>query len=375
MDIRGLVLVNTRGDEAPLSFASPPLPLMDVAGRSPLLRIVKRMESFGISPVTAVIEESLPSFHRPRLLPPEIECRAAAPERFWRAAENAFNDLAQSGAELVLLVRMGGYAEIDFEKLIQFHLERRGRVSRAEHETGILDVFCLSAFRRNDAASLLRSGLNRCRSECDSFLDQGYHNGLSDARDLRQLAIDVLTLKTESRPAGKEIRPGVWLGSSVRLEKHSRILAPAFIGASTTVRDAAVITRCSAIEHHAHIDCGTVVENCTVLPYTSIGAGLDLAHSVAGMGRIVNLRRGIAVEVVDPHLLCEVSEHITERLAGAAAEWPRRIWRGLFGEAGQGESSTQPALDSRSKIRPESAPEHSGELATNLAIARRYGDQ
>lgn len=374
MDIRGLILVNNDADsEERLSFSSPALALLDVAGCSPMLRLAKRLETCGVGPVMAVVEEAIP-FSRARVLPGEMECRAASPDRFWRAAESAFNDLAQNGAELVVLIRLGAYAEVDFERLIQFHLERRGRVSRVMHETGAgLEIFCLSASRRNDAASLLRSGLTRCRSECDSFLDSGYMNPLSDARDMRQLAIDVLTLKTQSRAAGCEVRPGIWLGSGTRVEKQARILAPAFVGDSVLVRDATVITRCTSVEHHAQIDCGTVVENCTVLPYTTIGAGLDLAHSVAGMGRIINLRRGVAVQVVDPHLLGQISESIGERMAVAAGHWPRRIWRGLFGDAGRQEPAAEPVQEGR-QLLPDTAHE-SADLTTNLAIARRYGDQ
>ena len=372
MDIRGLILVNNEAEgEVRLGLKAVPLALLDVAGFSPLQRTVKRLESFGISPVTAIVEEAPAAFERALVLPTEIECRAAPADRFWRAAENAFGDLVQGGAEIVVLVRLAAYAEIDFEKFIQFHLDRRCRVSRVAHATAALQIFCLSASRRNDAASLFRSGLTRCRSECDSVLDEGYVNPLSDARDLRQLAIDVLTLKTQSRPAGREVRPGIWMGNGARVEKGARVLAPAFVGDSALVRDSAVITRCTAIEHHAQIDCGTIVENCTVLPYARLGAGLDLAHSVAGFGQIVNLRRGAAVEVVDPQILGQVSERIAPRLVGAAIRLPRRVLRGVNGPARRRE----PGLGRSPRIVPDSAHESSAELASNLAIARRYGNE
>src|SRR5256885_813574 len=160
-----------------------------------------------------------------------------------------------------------------------------------------LQIFCISASRRNDAASLFRTQLTRCRTECPLLEHEGYFNPLADARDLRQFAIDVLIRQTQTCPAGAEAKPGVWIAPGALIEKGARILAPAFVGSFARVRSGAVITRCSSVERHAVVDCGTVIENSTVLPFSYVGAGLDLAHSVAGMGRIVNLHRDVTVEI------------------------------------------------------------------------------
>jgi hypothetical protein len=379
MDVRALILVNSSDDDAEerLPFASPPLPLLDVAGHSPLVRMARRLEHCGISPVVAVVEERQPAFARAAMLPPGIDCRAAVPERFWRAAENAFSDMATSGADLVLVIRMGAYAEIDFERFLHFHLEQHSRVSRIIQEAETLDILCINGSRRNDAASLFRSRLAHCRSGCEYFVHHGYINRLSDARDLRQFAIDILTLKTETATGGTEVRPGIWAASGACIEKGSRILAPAFIGASALIRNAAVITRCTSVENHAQIDCGTVVENCSVLAYTSVGACLDLSHSVAGLGQIVHLRRGVVTEVADEKLLGQVPRSVGERLAGAAVQLPRKIWRGLFGGMDQQEPAMEPDLSSGSSelLQGACGSETSRELAPNLVIARRYGDQ
>jgi len=381
MDVRGLILVHSENEVAvPLEdrvpFVSPPLALLDVAGYSPMLRMAKRMEEFGIAPVVAVVEEQRPSFARARILPAQLDCRAASPQRFWRAAESAFNDQATSGADLVVVVRLGGYAEIDFERFIRYHLERQCRVTRAIHEAQTLDILCINGSRRNDAASLFRSGLGRCRSECEYFVHQGYINALADARDVRQFAIDILTLKTETPSAGSEVRPGVWIAPGACVEKGARLLAPSFIGASALIRDGAVITRCATVEHHAQIDCGTVVENCTVLAYTSVGACLDLAHAVAGFGQIAHLRRGVVTDVADTKLLGQVSQTIGERLAESAAQLPRKIWKSLFGGTDHPDA-LEPALGpAPSQVLQEAcSQEPSAEMSPHLVIARRYGDQ
>jgi hypothetical protein len=200
--------------------------------------------------------------------------------------------------------------------------------------------------------------------------------------DLRQFCIDVLTMRTETPPTGLEIRPGIWVAPTASIEKGSRVLAPAFIGSSARIRGGALITRCTSIEHHAQVDCGTVVENSTVLPYVYLGAGLDLAHSVASTGQIANLRRSVTVDVADATLLGQVSSTVGRRLLSLAARLPARIKSGLFGEAAAQRASvngelSRPALVARA---PAPAPQSSGsksndEIVSNLAVARRYGDQ
>src|SRR5215469_1062438 len=238
MDIRALVLVSnvveTTDQPLPLSTLAPAL--LEVAGRTALQRTIERLRDFGIQATTVVkdLDFSIPA--------EAVDGQGTSRERFWRAAENAFNDLAQEGADLVLLMHLGGYAEINLEKFVQFHLDQHARVSQVSAAGQPLQIFCISASRRNDAASLFRSQLTRCRSECPFFEHEGYFNALADARDLRQLAIDILTLKTETRPSGNEVRPGVWVESRAVIEKGARVLAPAFVGALAKVRTHAVIT-------------------------------------------------------------------------------------------------------------------------------------
>src|SRR5215469_5306309 len=127
MDIRGLLLVNSGNTrEEDLSFlASGPLGVVEVAGKTPLERMAERLERFGIWPAAAVVETAAFPV-QPGISAPGFNYIAAPPDRFWRAAENAFNEMAQNGAELVVLVRLGAYAEIDFERFVQFHLDRGG---------------------------------------------------------------------------------------------------------------------------------------------------------------------------------------------------------------------------------------------------------
>ncbi len=384
MDIRGLLLVNSESirEDDLSSFASGPPGLLEIAGKSPLERMAERLAQYGIPPVAAIVETNSNSF----ITPSGLNCIAASTDRFWRVAETIFNDMAQAGTELVVLVRLGAYAEIDFERLVQVHVDRGTRVSQSSHNGQKLDIFCLSASRRNDAASLFRSQLSRCRSECPLVEDAAYMNPLASARDLRQFAIDILTRRTETCPAGEEVRPGVWMGRKASIEKGARILAPAFIGAYARVRTGAVVTRCSTVEHHAQVDCGSVVENSSVLPYCYVGAALDLSHSVAGMRQVANLRRDVTVEIPDPKLIDLISASSGKNLLSSAAEFltylPRVAMQGIFAGGKQPQPDlnaalrkTSPALGSAAGYETQACDTEAAHKFPNMVVARRYGHQ
>src|SRR5438445_11532288 len=119
MDIRGLLLANSEHNGTVDQALDAPLTTLDVAGKSTLQRMAERLQQYGISSVSAVVEDAPSVGVRNFGLPSDVTCISATPDRFWRAGENAFNEMAQNGAELVVLVRLGAYAEVDFEKFVQ----------------------------------------------------------------------------------------------------------------------------------------------------------------------------------------------------------------------------------------------------------------
>ena len=387
MDIRGLLLVNSGSSgEVDQSPATVHMGLIDVAGKNSLLRTAERLQQYGISSINAVVEGTSSLGARNFGLPANIPGISVPSDRFWRTAENVFNDMAQSGAELIVLIRLGAYAEVDLEKLVQFHLDHQSRVTQVGSDSQQLEIFCISASRRNDAASLFRTQLAHCRTECPLMQHDGYLNQLADARDLRQFAIDILTLQTQTCPAGKEIRPGVWFAPRAEVEKGARVLAPAFVGSYAQVRSGAVVTRCGSVERHAVVDCGTVVENSTVLPFSYVGAGLDLAHSVAGMGKIINLRRDVTVAIGDPKLIATMPMSSGTRLFSSAAEvityLPRLAWQGMFASAKAPEPDlqtqlrqTSPALGAAAGFETPACDTETSHKFPNMVVARRYGHQ
>lgn len=104
-------------------------------------------------------------------------------------------------------------------------------------------------------------------------------------------------------PAGEQRRPGIWVGPGVEVRRGARIVGPAYLGARCTIGERVVITRFSNIERDSYIDYGTVIENSSVLPNTYVGIWLDVRRSIVHGNQLLNLERGVLVEVSDPRLL------------------------------------------------------------------------
>jgi hypothetical protein len=305
MDVRAILLAGPASlPEESATLGGVPIALLDVLGRSILQRVADRLRNYRISEITAVIDASTAAAP---LLPQSgsgLRCCAVQGSSLWEAAQRVFSGYAQNGADLVFFVRLGPYLAIDYDELIQAHLDGNARITAATGESARpLGTYVVSASRRNEAAFLLRHRLLEARTAPLPYCFTGYCNRLATAADLRRLAIDVFSGQAETTPEGTEIRPGVWLAKGARVERGARIVAPAFIGNGAKVCSAAVVTRCSTVERHAVVNLGTVLENATLLPYTSLGPGLEVVNAVVGWGRVCDLRRDLEVVTADPRLV------------------------------------------------------------------------
>lgn len=79
MDIRGLLLANAEHNVEENQTLDAPLATLDVAGKSTLQRMAERLQQYGISSVSAVVEATAPSGVRNFGLPSDITCVSSAP--------------------------------------------------------------------------------------------------------------------------------------------------------------------------------------------------------------------------------------------------------------------------------------------------------
>lgn len=392
MDVRAIVLIGRAegdGARAPENIGGIPLAYLDVLGLPILERVRRRLVHFGVSCITFISDspcDSGPFAHAIDFAPSGPHIHAEG-EQLWHAAEETFIKNAQDGADLVFALRIGPYVEADYEALVQHHLDHHCAVTMAvDSNNEPLDLFVLSASARTDAAALFKNRMERMRRECAPFCVKGYWNRLRNSADLRRLAVDGLLVKSSVRPEGTEIKPGIWVGTGARVHRKSRIIAPAFIGAHAKVRASTLITRGTVIEHHADVDCGTVVENSSVLPFTRVGAGLDVMHSVVGFRRLANLQQNVEVEIADEKLVGMVPLTPLSRLAGSTAALfafiPMQIYRGLTASSQRTSAAkcpesleqAQAVLEAPVMEVPATGAEAS-EFPSHLAVARRYGDE
>ncbi len=386
MEVRAILVVGSQAEGFGLEvLGGVPVATVDVLGRAVVQRTLDRLFASGISAATVVGDTGPLPLADLRSGPLDVSYVAAPGQQLWRAAEIAFNAAAEAGAETILVQRLGPYSELDYDALLQFHLDQHNRATAVALPDGAtLDAFAISASRRNDAAFLFRHQMRQIRTPGAPYVFAGYHNPLRDARDLRKLAVDAFYGACGITPVGAEVRPGIWVGEGARLHRGARVLAPAYIGRYTNVRASAVVTRCSVLEQHAEVDCGTVIEDSNLLPFTYVGAGLDVVHCVAGNGHLFHMKRQAAVRIGDPKLISAVSPRAPSRLLrGAASTLPVRFLLGMFAGLQQdpplpisvatnahAAALTPPAARQTAEGQETSFPGN-----PNLVVARRYGNE
>jgi hypothetical protein len=327
--VRALVLVG--GKPTAERFGDIPLAMLDVLGRSVLMRTLDRIRAAGVAEIH-ILSDTHP-------LPPHPHasgCKfsVASPEGFWEEAVQQFRSLGRNSA-CVLILRLGAWAELDFAAMVNDHRRSGSSLLRAYSPRGeALDAFVVSSNSHSQAASLLRGELSDERIAAVPHRTGGYVNLLATPASLRTLVLDAFAGKSSIRPCGRELRPGVWVGAGARVHRHARVVAPAFIGSFCNVRRAALVTRGSSLEHHSEIDCATVVDGTSVMPYTRVGAGLDVECSVVGFKQVHSMLRQVTVEIEDPRLIGATNTQFSARTLTAAG-WllgllPNVLWKLLF---------------------------------------------
>jgi carbonic anhydrase/acetyltransferase-like protein (isoleucine patch superfamily) len=220
------------------------------------------------------------------------------------------------------MIGLGPYLELNLADALEFYLAKGTPLTQLEDGHGPLDFWivgsswfsttatgCALPFRYGEFPGLPVP----CRTK-------GYVNRLSEARDLRRLALDAFLGRCEIRPRGREIRPGIWIDDGARVHKFSRLVAPVYIGRSTKVAFSAVVTRFSNLERQCQVGEGTVVDAATVLPYTTLGRGLQVSHAVVDGNEFLDLDRNMALQINDTKLIRDTTPHPWRALARRAAQ-------------------------------------------------------
>ena len=355
-----------------------PAACVEILGASLLARIVAHLERSGFK--EAVIVTDIEAKQAQRGLNGRSNIRFVHTDtaHLWRASERAFEDMESAGVRGVAVLRADCYAEIDWQAVLAHHMHFRNRVTRiwCGDEPCACDIFMVSAARRNEAATLMRNSLHEERTAGVRYRvsESEYINELRDCHSLQKLAKDALYGLNRIEPIGREARPGIWIAPGARVEKEARLVAPVYVGAHARVHGGAVVTRDSILEHHVSVDCGSVIEDAWVQPFTGVGAGLDVTHAVLNGDKLFHLKRNVEIASFDSKLLRERKQSAAARTAQAAAALlsyiPAQIMHSRR-EPAVAEAPCRPAVT----VEVERQPENVAKLAPGLAVVRRYGNE
>ena len=269
--------------------------LLDVLGQNLLTRAVGKLRDF-VTAAPTVISEGMPSG---QLLP----ARSAKTTAFITAWEDAVAKYVQQGAGLLLLQRVSSYSDLEYNDLLQFHLERQARLTQVYAPDGSLDMALVDATLLRDTGEAYRRTLSSLIPEQERFFYQGYVNRLNRPQEFRKLIEDGLNGQCGLRPLGTEVGPSIWQGQGAQVDSSAVIAGPAFIGAGTRIAACCTLSGASTIEWNCEVDCGTTVEQSCILQGAYLGVGLDVRRSIVTDNRLFHLDRNVELRISDRRLI------------------------------------------------------------------------
>lgn len=274
-----------------------PFACTPILGRSVLERSVDELKRVGVDAITLLADNALASV-RVEVDRGVNDFPLMWMDNAWDGVSRAAKHYQASGIDWVFILRSSAYAEIDFLGMLHFHREQHRPMTRAWNEEGPLDVWVV------DTAHMAGcEGQRALAEEASQYQVTGHVNRLKTAKDFRQLVVDGLASRFRLRPSGSEIRPGVWIEQGAQVHRRARIVGPAFVGRNSKIGEQCLITRCSNVERNCEVDYGTVVEDSSVLANSYVGIGLDVSHSIVNGSMLLNVERGVTLEIADPGMI------------------------------------------------------------------------
>ena len=277
-----------------------PLACVEIVGLSVLERTIRRFLRAGVD-VVSVLAEAGTFYQMPRFRPNSKTVAFQDVTDLGSAVSRKLSEYSQNGIEHSFINAADAYTETDLLDLFYFHREARQAVTRAYDRQDSLDLWVADCAKAQN--SPLDISLNEARRVGASYFVRGYVNRLTHPRDLRQFAVDTLRKRLELGPSGQEIRPGVWIDDGAEIYRKARIVAPAYIGRGSKLLEESLITRCTSIENNCCVDCGTVIEDSSILANTNIGIWLDVRNALVNENTILSLGRDVAIEIPDASII------------------------------------------------------------------------
>jgi len=280
------------------------LACVELFGQSILERTVARFAKAGLHNISVIAASDCISFHETN------EVRIAAPkhaEDRWSSVKRALLKDLQRGIQTVLVAELGAYVELDLPAALQFHRAKAQPVTPIHDRMGSLSYWIVEAAQVLSCADFsFPPDEDRIINAPIPFEVRGYVNRLANPRDFRYLVQDAFLGRCSIAPAGREVKPGVWIDQGARVHKTARLVAPSYIGCNTRVQPGAVVTRGSNLERNCNVGEGSLVSDASLFPHTMIGRGLDVSTALVNGDGFVDLGRNVSLRIDDPNLISNV---------------------------------------------------------------------
>ena len=218
----------------------------------------------------------------------------------------------RQGVERLLLIKLKSYAEMDLADLLRFHSDRGNPITQAEDAQGELGVCLLDRIALHSAADE-NAGLQAGDCGQTPYQFNGYAKRILSATERQELVGDGLTGACAMKPMGTQIRDKVWVGEGVKIAPTARVIGPVYIGARTTIGAGATVGPFSSVEHDCVVDCGTTVEQSTVLPHSYLAPGLLIRNSQVDGRHLEHLRWGAVADLQPAQMARRIQPHRLRR--------------------------------------------------------------
>jgi len=136
--------------------------------------------------------------------------------------------------------------------------------------------------------------------------------------------------ETPDRVGLREVQPGIWVGLHGQISREATLRAPCWMGDHVFVGPGAVIGPGAVLENGAFIEAKAQIISSVIEPATFVGQYVQISHSVAWGGTVVNWQTGLENKISDAFLLCSLRPQRpaakTLSLRNRLGEWLAR-WR------------------------------------------------
>ena len=280
-----------------------PLSFVELFGASLLEHTIARFAKAEVEVITLLVQTE--AFRRiPTFRESFANINIQVADEIWASVAVTLKDYAENGIQYAFIAKPSAYTEADLMDLLDFHRQRHRTITRASDRDGALDFWVVGCDATWQASISGAGSTEKPASDAaPSYFVKEYTKRVGHLRDFRQLATDAFLGRCQIRPVGQQIRPGVWAEEGVGIGRGARIVAPAYLGRRSEIRENTLITRFSNIESCCYVDYGTAIEDTSVLPNTYIGIWLDVRHSVVQGNKLLNLKRNVQIEISDPSLI------------------------------------------------------------------------